>query len=148
MSTDPKIIKNFTCFHGLSDEQINAIAEISNSICYPAGYVLFKEGDPGDVLYLLIEGDVEVFYKNTDTGMHKVDNVCSEEIVGCAAMVPPYVYTATEKCASDVEVLEIKIDALRDLIENDPHLGLQLQAYIIRTLNDRILALRQRAFPD
>ncbi|MEA3326307.1 MAG: cyclic nucleotide-binding domain-containing protein [Chloroflexota bacterium] len=146
MSTDPKLLRSFACFHNLSDEQVNAIAQISNSVCYSKGYVLFKQDDPGDFLYLLIEGDVEVFYENAETGAHRVDTVSSEEVVGCAAMVPPYIYTATEKCLSDVEVLEIKTEELRGLIQKDPQLGLRLQEYIIRTLNDRVLELRRRAF--
>ncbi len=146
MSTDPKLLRSFACFHTLSDEQINAIAQISNSVCYSKGYVLFKQDDPGDFLYLLIEGDVEVLYEHAETGAHRVDTVSSEEVVGCAAIVPPYTYTATEKCLSDVEVLEIKTNELRDLIQKDPQLGLLLQEYIIKILNERILSLRQRTF--
>jgi len=146
MSTDPKLLRSFACFRRLSDEQVDAIAEISNSICYPAGYVLFKEGDIGNILYLLIDGEVEVLYQHLETGAHRVDTVSSEEVVGCAAIVPPYTYTATEKCLSDVEVLEIKTNELRDLIQKDPQLGLLLQEYIIKILNERILSLRQRTF--
>jgi len=146
MGTDLKMIRNLMCFRDLSDKQVSAIAEISNSICYPAGYVLFKEGDPGNILYLLVDSEVEVYYKNAETGAHRVDTVSSEEVVGCAAMVPPYTYTATEKCLSDVEVLEINTEELRGLIQKDPQLGLRLQEYIIRTLNDRVLELRRRAF--
>jgi len=146
MSTDPKLLRSFACFHTLSDEQVNAIAQISNSVCYSKGYVLFKQDDPGDFLYLLIEGDVEVLYEHAETGAQRVDTVSSEEVVGCAAIVPPYTYTATEKCLSDVEVLEIKTNELRDLIQKDPQLGLLLQEYIIKILNERILSLRQRTF--
>jgi len=146
MAIDPKMIKNFTCFQGLSEEQKAAIAKISNSLCYSAGHTLFKEGDPGDIIYLLIDGEVEVFYEHTETGVHRVDTVSSEEVVGCAAIVPPYTYTATEKCLTDVEVLEIETGELRNLIKNDPDLGLHIQEHIIKTLNERILVLRQRAF--
>lgn len=146
MATGSKMIKNFSCFQDLSEEQIDAIARISNSICYSAGYTLFKEGEPGDMIYLLIDGEVEVFYEHTETGVHLVDTVSSEEVVGCAAIVPPYTYTATEKCLTDVEVLEIETAKLHNLIENDPDLGLHIQEHIIKTLNERILVLRQRAF--
>ncbi len=146
MATDVKMIREFECFRQLSDEQVDAIAKISDSICYPAGHVLFEEGEKGEILYLLIEGDIDVFYRNPETGLEKVDTVSSEEVIGCSAMVPPYIYTATEKSLSDVEVLEIKIAALRELIKKDPKIGLKIQEHIIKTLNDRILALRYRAF--
>jgi len=90
MATDINMIKNFDCFRDLSKDQLHAMAEISNSVCYSPGYVLFEEGQQGERLYLLIEGDVEVFFKAEETGLNKVDTVSSEEMVGCSAMVPPY----------------------------------------------------------
>jgi CRP/FNR family transcriptional regulator, cyclic AMP receptor protein len=146
MATDPNMIKNFSCFHDLSEDQLQTIAEISNSVCYSSGHVLFEEGEQGKYLYLLIDGDVEVFFKADETGFNKVDTISSEEMAGCSAMVPPYIYTATETALSEVEVLEININDLRDLIEKDPGLGIKLQQYMIQTLNDRILKLRQKPF--
>jgi len=146
MATDANVLKSFSCFRDLSDTQLNAIAAISNSVCYMPGHVLFEEGDQGDLLYLLIEGDVEVLYKSDETGLNRVDTISCEEVVGCSAMVPPYTYSATEKCLNEVEVLEIKTDELRELIEEDPKMGLKLQQYIIQTLNDRIIELRKRAY--
>jgi len=146
MATDAKLIRKFECFRQLTDEQVEEIAKISNSICYQAGHVLVEEGERGEILYLLIDGDIDVFYRNPETDLEKVDTVSSEEVIGCSAMVPPYVYTATEKTLSDVEVLEIKADALRDIIQEDPDIGLKIQEHIIKILNDRILALRHRAF--
>ena len=146
MATDRKLIESFPCFSELSDDQLDAIAQISNSVCYMEDHILFEEGQAGDYLYLLIDGDVEVFYHSPETGEVKVDIVSNDEVVGCAAFVPPYKYTATEKCLSDVEVLEIEIDELQKLIDEDPQIGLKLQQHIIKTLNERILALRKRAF--
>lgn len=146
MATDPNMIKKFSCFRDLSEDQLQGIADISNSVCYSPGYVLFEEGEQGKYLYLLIDGDVEVFFKADETDFNKVDTISSEEMAGCSAMVPPYTYTATEKALSEVEVLEIDINDLRDLIEKDPKLGLKLQQYMIETLNDRILKLRHKPF--
>lgn len=146
MATDPKLLERFSCFQDLSEAQLTAVAEISNSVCYMKGHTLFKEGDKGEYLYLLLDGDVEVFYVSPGSAGDMVDRVSSDEVLGCAALVPPYQYTATEKCLSDVEVLEIKMDVLRDLIDADAQIGLKLQAHIIKTLNERILTLRHRRF--
>lgn len=108
--------------------------------------MLVEEGEKGEILYLLIDGDIDVYYRNPETDLEKVDTISSEEVIGCSAMVPPYVYTATEKTLSDVEVLEIKTDALRDIIQQDPDIGLKIQEHIIKILNNRILELRHRAF--
>ena len=146
MATEAKMIRKFECFRQLTDAQVEAIAEISNSICYTEGHVLFEEGDEGKILYLLIQGDVEVFYETDKHDLDKVDVVSSEEVVGCTAMVPPFVYNATVRVLNEVEVLEIELQALRELIEEDPHLGIKIHEYMIKILLDRILELRNRGF--
>lgn len=143
MATEPNLIRKFSCFRDMTDEQVQLIAKISNSVCYPSNYVLFKEGEDGKILYLLIDGDVEIFYTTDKDDLHKVDTVSSEEIVGCSAMVPPFVYTATVQALNDVEVLEIGTQELRQLIDQDPQLGLKFQEYLIQILSDRILDLRK-----
>jgi len=144
MATDPKLIQRFKCFADMSEEQVNAIAEISNSVCYLNDYTLFQEDDAAEWLYLLIEGEVGVYYRSPDTGEEWVDAVYHEEVLGCSGMVPPHRYNATERCLSDVEVLEIHMEDLRRLIQKDPQIGLKLQDHIIKKLNDRILTLRHR----
>ncbi len=145
MATDSRMIRSFKCFENLSKSQIEAVAEISNSVCYSPGHVLFSQGETGKYLYLLVDGDVEVLFQESASGQHQVDTVSCEDLVGCAALVPPYTYTATQKCLSEVEVLEIETEALRYLIEKDPQIGLSMQEYIIQRLNDRVLNLRQKA---
>ena len=58
MPTDPKYLQNFSCFESLSRDQLQAVAEITNAVCYPSGYVLFEEGNPGDRLFFLMKGSV------------------------------------------------------------------------------------------
>ena len=144
MPTDPKYLREFACFRELSDAQLEAIAEITTAVCYPPGYVLFEEGKPGEHLFFLRKGNVDVLYNIGEEGQVHVDNVTGEEIVGCSALIAPHLYSATEKSLTEVEVLDIDANSLRELMENDHDLGFALQSQIIRVLMDRILDLRLR----
>ncbi|MBN1453963.1 MAG: cyclic nucleotide-binding domain-containing protein [Anaerolineales bacterium] len=145
MPTDPAYLQEFSCFRGISEDQLKVIAQFTNAVCYPPGHVLFEEGKPGEHVFFLVKGDVEVLYSIGEAGQAHVDRVSGEEIVGCAALVEPYTYTATERSLTEIEVLEIDAIALRQLMEKDCHLGLSLQQHIIRVLMERILDLRLAA---
>ena len=145
MPTDANYLQGFSCFRKLTEQQVQALAEITNAVCYPAGYVLFEEGKPGRRLFFLVKGSVEVMYQIGETGQVKVDTVSGEEVVGCSALVEPNVYTATERCLTEVEVLEVDAVALRALMHNDFQMGLSIQEHIIGVLMDRILDLRLSA---
>jgi CRP/FNR family cyclic AMP-dependent transcriptional regulator len=145
MPTDPNYLRDFSCFRDLSEEQLEVIAQFTDAVCYPSGYTLFEGGKPGEHLYFLVKGDVEVLYDIGEAGQVQVDTVSGEEVVGCAALIAPYTYTATERSLTEVEVLEVDAVALRKLMEKDYRLGLMLQEHIIRVLMERILDLRLAA---
>ncbi|MFZ2097775.1 MAG: cyclic nucleotide-binding domain-containing protein [Anaerolineales bacterium] len=142
MPTDPSYLRNFSCFQDLSESQLDAIAELTNSICFSEGHVLFEEGKPAENIYLLIKGEVEVLYKIGDEGPVRVDIVSDEEVVGCAALVPPYVCTATVRSMTEIEVLELDAVALQKLMQEDCALGFSIQQQIMRMLLDRIMNYR------
>jgi len=133
MPTDPNVLQDFSCFRDLSDEQLEVIAQFTDAVCYPSGYTLFEEGKTGEHLYFLVKGEA---------GQVQVDTLSGEEVIGCAALIAPYAYNATERSLTEVEVLEVDVDALRQLMEKDCHLGFSLQQHIIRVLMERILDLR------
>jgi len=147
MPTDPKYLKNFACFQGFSDEQLDAVAEITNAVCYPPDYLLFEEGQPGERILFLESGEVEVEYNIGESGPVCLDTVSGHEVVGCSALVEPYIYTATERSLTQVEVLEVNAEALRALMQADCRLGAALQNYLLQVLMERILNLRLKASP-
>jgi len=72
----------------------------------------------------------------------RVDIVSGEEVVGCAALVPPYVNTATVRSLSEIEVLALDANDLRKLMKEDCSLGFSIQQQIMRMLLDRITNFR------
>ncbi|MBN2549014.1 MAG: cyclic nucleotide-binding domain-containing protein [Anaerolineales bacterium] len=142
MPTDTSYLKDYPCFRNLSESQLGAIAEITNAVCYPPGYVLFKEGKPGERLFFLVKGEVEVFYEIGEAGQVRVDTVWGEDVIGCSALVEPYEYTATERSLTEIEVLEIDALALRELMQKDCCLGFSLLQYLISNLMKRVVDLR------
>ena len=145
MPTDPNYLRDFSCFRDLSEEQLKVIAQFTDAVCYPPDRVLFQEGKPGKRLFFLVKGDVEVLYEIGEAGQAHVDTLSGEEVVGCAALIAPYTYNATERSLTEVEVLEVDAASLRELMQKDCRLGLSLQQHIIRVLMERILNLRLEA---
>jgi CRP-like cAMP-binding protein len=142
MPTDPNFLRDFSCFRDHSEEQLEVIAQITDAVCYPPDRILFQEGKPGEHLFFLVKGDVEVLYRIGEAGQVHVDTISGEDAVGCSALVEPYTYTATERSLTEVEVLEINAASLRELMQKDCRLGFSLQQQIIRVLMARVLNLR------
>src|SRR6202795_1404354 len=55
---DSALVHRFSCFQSLNAEQIAAFAIDLEEVRLPPGDILFRQGDPGDSIYLLLSGQI------------------------------------------------------------------------------------------
>ena len=67
MPTHSEMLAEVPFFALLDDQERATLAERLDLVTMPAGQLLYSAGDPGDSLYVVRSGEVELFFKN-DTG--------------------------------------------------------------------------------
>ena len=142
MATDPALLKKFSCFQDLSDEQLNAVANITDAVCYPPKHTIFEEGVMGKRLYFLLKGEVEILFNTGKTNLMRIDVKTGETVMGCSVLMEPFMYAATNRSLTNVEVLEINVPELMKLTEKDCQLGMSIQKLLINFMREYILRLR------
>lgn len=101
----------------------------------PVGTVLFSEGDPGDNLYLIKSGKLELFINAENSGAAQLISVLGEgDTLGEMAMLTGEVRSATAIAATDAELYIIDPETFNRLIEEQP----SISAYFIRLLSQRL----------
>lgn len=55
-----EFLKKFPIFAGLTDEKLSKLKSIMKEIEYPGGSVIIRDGDRGEEMFILLEGDVEI----------------------------------------------------------------------------------------
>ena len=145
MSVDATYLRKFHCFDNLSDEQREAVAKLAKAECFYPKYTFFKENEPGEYLYLLVEGEIEVLYTVGEGGAERVDQMGAGDIVGCSTLVPPYKHTSTAQSLTKIDVLAIDAKALCELMDEDCSLGFSIQQHIMSFLMDQITNFRLEA---
>ncbi|MFN2176239.1 MAG: cyclic nucleotide-binding domain-containing protein [Anaerolineales bacterium] len=139
MTNKYNLCNEYPLFSELDEEQMQAISEICKEACYYPGYTLFEDGEQATKMYVLVEGEIDLFFAIGETGSVKVDQVKVGETFGCSALVPPYIQTSTARAKSRIEILELDTTALRKLIKDKPRLGLAIQQSVIQCLLERII---------
>ena len=137
-------LQEHACFRDLTEDQLVSINPLTSVETFSPGYILFKEGKPGDYLYLLTKGEIEVFYNIGEGGPALVDQIDTEEFFGCSVLIPPFTYTATTRSLTEIEVMKIDAKVLRNLMKENCQLGFAIQQQIIQMLLDRIVWFRLR----
>ena len=126
--------------------------ELVNDFSYPelqmiAGYlsheeaeqgrVLFKEGDPGDFMLIVIEGKVGI-YKGGVHGSHLLSTEVGGRLIGEMAMLDHERRSATCVAESDCELLILTSANLKKLAAEHPGLAYHFMTALARLLSRRL----------
>jgi CRP-like cAMP-binding protein len=132
----------YPLFSELSAEQMRAVRQLCREECFYPGYTLFEDGEQAKNMYVLVDGEIEVFFAIGESGLVQVDLIEPGEIFGCSALVPPYVYNSTARPKTRIEVLEIDAVSLCKLFKDDLPLAVSIQQHVIQGLLARIVNLQ------
>ena len=131
-------------FQNLSAHQIDSLAAITTQEQFKKGNWLFYKDQPADKIYLVEKGAVELLMKVQDTieipiAIMRPDNGC----VGIGALVEPFLYTLSARCAADSTLLAIKRENIRELMGKDHDLGCTIMKNLAQKLLSRLTETRQ-----
>ena len=142
MTVEVILLKQYPLFSNLNETQLRKVAQVCESECFYPDRVLFKEGQPGSKIFLLVKGEVELLFAIGEEGPSRVGLATAGEIIGCPGLIPPYTNTATARSLTQIEVLAIDTAGLRELFKQDCPLAVSIQQHIIQSLLDCIVDLR------
>lgn len=140
----PELLRRYAFFRCLSEDQQKAIAMVTEEMHVGAGKELFLEGQPVEALYLLMEGNVDLYYSTSSDPKDQflVGEINPGEPFAISAMIEPYTFTATARVAAPSRVLRVDAKALRALCEVDPRMGYLLMKQIAAMAIERLHFVR------
>jgi CRP-like cAMP-binding protein len=101
---------------------------------FPAGSIIFKEGDPGDCMYVVQSGEIEMMIHD------RVVDVCGvNEAMGFLSVIDRAPRTATARVKEAAEVSVIDQRKFRFMIDEVPNFAL----YIMEAMSHRIRGMKQ-----
>ncbi|HEX7422199.1 MAG TPA: cyclic nucleotide-binding domain-containing protein, partial [Thermoanaerobaculia bacterium] len=128
MPCSAEILASVEFFEHLSGDDRVRLAEVVDLRELKAGDTLFKAGEPGDSLFIVRSGEVELFIKDK-TGQKIVLTIAGpNEIFGELALLDKGARTATAVALNDCELLELDREDLLVLFEKTPAAALRLLA--------------------
>jgi thioredoxin reductase (NADPH) len=118
----------------LADEQVMLLSRYGERKSLPKGTTLFCEGDRDCGLFVVLDGRVQVVQEEGPEGESRVLAVHGRgRFVGDLSILTGQAVYVTAVAQTDVEVLEVDYDRLKEAVTQDQTLGdLILRAFILR----------------
>ena len=133
-------LKAMALCRSLTGTELRAIAEIVEMQDLAAGTELFREGDPGDGLYLVVTGEIEVI-KRGPRGDRSLARMAVGGVLGEMSLITADVRSATGRAVVDSRVLRLPVQRFRLLIDGGSTAALKIAAAIAEVLARRLAAM-------
>jgi len=128
MPCDETLLDRSELFEHLTAEDRAGLARVVDRRELPAGETLFQVGEPGESLFVVVAGEIELFIRDT-TGQKIVLTVAGDgQIFGELALLDGGGRTATAVALMDTELLELDRDDLLLLFQKTPDAAVRLLA--------------------
>src|SRR5258706_9788322 len=111
-------LKGMDLCRTLSPAELEAIGAIVKTCDIAAGKDLFREGDPGDGLFLVISGEIDVT-KRAPGGEHLLARLGPGGVLGEMSLVTADARSATGRALVDSRVLQMPASGFRALLAAD-----------------------------
>jgi len=125
-----EILKAIPFFAQLPEDDLKAIMANVEMQYFPANYVIFEQGQPGEIMYIIKRGAVQVMRDNTILAEIK-DNAFFGEM----ALVSDEARNATVKTVTDVELLTLGKDDFRRLLSTNPGIATMVSYEVVKRAN-------------
>ena len=135
-------------FAALDADAAEALEGATRNRRFRRGDIVFAEGDPGDALYVVVEGKVKIFRTSPDGRENMLAVLGPGEMFGELSLFDPGPRTATVAAITDATLASLAHDALRPWLAGRPELGVQLLRALAQRLRRTNEAMADLVFSD
>lgn len=138
----PEQLRRYPYFANISEEALKEVAMISDEAAAETGHTIFREDDPADAMYILVDGEVDLKYTLGDGQQRVVDTIVAGELLIWSALVEPYRCQTTGVARKPCKLISIQGTKLRDLCAKNSDLGYRMMTSVTQCLATRLEGAR------
>ncbi len=140
-------LRNIPLFAKIDASKLKLLAFTSERVSYDPGKDLFKQGDPGDAAYIILDGEADIIV-DTPGGELVVASMKKNDFVGDIAILCDVPRTATVRATKPLSTLVINKDLFFQLVTEFPDMSVEIMRELAQRLHKTtqdLLAARAKA---
>ncbi len=133
-------------FEELSSRNLRVISGITEEESHASRTLLFKEGDSGEAMYIIVDGDVAIEKEVAGSKPITLATLGKRDLLGDMAILDDEPRSASARTLGDVRLLALGAGELRELIRDYPEIAIGLLRFCakrIREGNKRLEAVAE-----
>jgi len=145
---DDATIRRAPIFSALDDSSAASLRESMSAIKLSKGQTLFKEGDSGDRLYVVVSGKIKLGTASGDGRENLLAILGPGEMFGELSLFDPEPRTSTATAVTDVRLVSLAHDQVIGLVTSHPQVSLEILRRLAQRLRKSNETLADLVFAD
>lgn len=145
---DDLIIRQAPLFSALDDEAARSLRNSMVALKLNKGQTLFKEGEEGDRLYVVVHGKIKLGRSSSDGRENLLSILGPGEMFGELSLFDPEPRTSTATAVTDARLVSLAHDAVIGLLSSNPQTSLELLRRLAQRLRKSNEVLADLVFAD
>lgn len=139
-----EILAESPLFDNLLNSELTMLADLFAVRDFPAGEVVFHEGEVGDALYVIAEGSVEVLRKNPKGELQPLAVLSAPQFFGEMSLIDKEYRSATVRANTQARLLQLTNENLHVFAKNYRNGFTWVVVNIARVLSSRLREVNRR----
>jgi CRP-like cAMP-binding protein len=128
----------------LDTANANELTQKGEELVVHKGATLFKTGDPGDALFIIIEGSMDVVLGQAGVNATVVATLGHGQVFGELEVMTKSLRVATLAATSETTLLRLPAETLNKMLAENRPAATKVVLYIAKTLARRLAAVNER----
>ena len=135
-------------FQGVDPDAVTELIQDMETVTFPRGTTIFDEGEPGDRLYIIVDGKVKLARHAPDGRENLLSVMGPSDMFGELSIFDPGPRTSSAVCVTEVTAATMDSTLLKQWIDEHPEISQQLLRVLARRLRRTNASLADLIFTD
>lgn len=134
LQKDVEVLRGIPLFAKIEPAKLKLLAFTSEHLEFAQGEVLFRQGDPADAAYILLDGEADILVE-TPGGPVRVATLGRNDILGEIAILCDVPRTATVQASTRLVALRVSKDGFFNLVTQFPQIAVEIMGELASRLH-------------
>jgi CRP-like cAMP-binding protein len=144
MKIDATVLAAQPFLKGLSKPQLEMLSNNALEVEFPAGKLIFSEGQAANRFYVILKGEVALESAAAKKGVPPslIQVIKTGDVIGWSWLFPPYKWNFDARAVKPTKAIIFFAATLRKQCETDPRLGYEVMKRVSKVVIRRLQATR------
>ena len=131
-------LRSVTIFKDLDKNELEIVHKHVFEQSVKKDSILFAEGMPGELLYIIMSGCVEIIKKTKNNGKIVLATMGANDIVGEMSLIDSEPRSATGRTSEDSVLLVINKQSFNEILKSDPRIAAKVLMGLLKVISRRL----------